>query len=668
MKRRMISALLSVVLVIATICVSNLPSAAVEPNAEMMQEEMQYALETSEAVTEEATETTTEKVTEEGTQVTTEEVAGEKMQVTTEEVTEEGTDATTEEVTEEGTDATTELMTDENTSENTTQAEVATADDIVAVSEASETADTVSDAVIVTASETVTEVAIDETNFPDSNFRSYVKQFDTDGNESFSSEELLAVKDMVVSGEKIENLKGVEYFTALSSLDCQANQLTSLDVSNCTALCDLNCNNNQLTSLDVSRCTALEGLQCMGNQLTRLDVSNCTALRSLYCNNNQLTSLDVSRCIALTRLDCSENQLTSLDVSNCTALGELLCENNRLTSLDVSNCTALIRLCCENNQLASLDVSNCTALAILTCHNNQLTNLNVSNNTSLWELDCCHNQLTSLDVSSCADLRALCCVYNELTSLDVSNNTALQALYDSNNPFNSSDVVIEIAPEMKLDDEAYDVLINSAFTEAEIKSGKHLKVDLIVAALSEASVGQSDFEAIKTAAKKRKIAVILDMNIVKFIDGIVSGNVNKLDKEITITITIDVPKEFQAANRKFSIIRLHDGIAEELPDLDDNPNTVTFTTGKFSLYTLIYEDAGEGTALEPPKNDTPSTVEPTKNNADDANITPADNTKQTASPNTGDTALITVVFILMLVSAVLVVICTRKIKRHNSKL
>ncbi|MCM1170523.1 MAG: hypothetical protein NC393_00180 [Clostridium sp.] len=233
-------------------------------------------------------------------------------------------------------------------------------------------------------------------------------------------------------------------------------------------------------------------------------------------------------------------------------------------------------------------------------------------------------------------------------------------------PAVSIDKADETAPDIKLDDEAYDELINSAFTEAEIKSGKHLKVDLIVAALSEADVEQSELETIKAVAKKRKIAVILDMNIVKFIDGIISGNVNQLDKEIIMTI--DVPKEFQAANRKFSIIRLHDGIAEELPDLDDNPNTVTFTTGKFSFYTLIYEDAGEGTALEPPKNDTPSTVEPTKTNVPDAAVTPvkaADNTKQAASPNTGDTTPVAVVFILMLVSAVLAVICTKKIKRDN---
>lgn len=222
-------------------------------------------------------------------------------------------------------------------------------------------------------------------------------------------------------------------------------------------------------------------------------------------------------------------------------------------------------------------------------------------------------------------------------------------------PAVSVDKEDETVPNMKLDSDAYEVLINSAFTELEINSGKHLKVDLIIAAVAEASVEQNDLEAIKATAKKRKIAVILDMNLVRFIDGIISGNVNQLDKEITMTI--DVPKEFQAANRKFSIIRLHDGIAEELPDLDDNPNTVTFSTGKFSLYALIYEDV-EGITTEPSKSDAPETV-----------VTPAqkdNNTQQqTASPNTGDSTPIAVVFILMLVSAFLAVISVKHIKKNK---
>lgn len=93
--------------------------------------------------------------------------------------------------------------------------------------------------------------------------------------------------------------------------------------------------------ISFSKLTALETLNCSDNQLTSLDVSRCTALKKLWCYDSQLTSLDVSGCTALKYLDCFQNKLTSLDVSRCTALEELWCSDNQLTSLDVSGCTAL---------------------------------------------------------------------------------------------------------------------------------------------------------------------------------------------------------------------------------------------------------------------------------------------------------------------------------------
>ncbi|MDE5872650.1 MAG: hypothetical protein K2H07_01920, partial [Lachnospiraceae bacterium] len=110
------------------------------------------------------------------------------------------------------------------------------------------------------ATENTTEVAIDETNFPDSIFRSYVMRFDTNKDGIFSSDELLAVKKIYVGDKKIANLKGVEYFTALEELWCHVNQLTSLDVSGNHALKKLHCGHNQLTSLNVSNNPALEDL------------------------------------------------------------------------------------------------------------------------------------------------------------------------------------------------------------------------------------------------------------------------------------------------------------------------------------------------------------------------------------------------------------------------
>ena len=233
-------------------------------------------------------------------------------------------------------------------------------------------------------------VAIDNNNFPDANFRTIVEGFDTNKDDSLSDTEIAAVEEIDCYDKGISNLKGIEYFTALRSLNCGYNQLTALDVSKNTTLTKLYCKNNQLTVLDVSKNTALTYLRCNRNQLTSLDVSKNTALTKLYCSTNQLTSLDVSKNTALTKLDCYNNQLTSLDVSKNTALTGLNCGYNQLTALDVSKNTALTWLGCAGNQLTALDVSKNTALTELDCNKNQLTSLDVSN-TDMDELDCDDN-------------------------------------------------------------------------------------------------------------------------------------------------------------------------------------------------------------------------------------------------------------------------------------
>ena len=137
-------------------------------------------------------------------------------------------------------------------------------------------------------------VTINETNFPDAKFRALVSnEYDSDHNGVLSEVERNAVKVMACQLEQISNLKGIEFFTALTELYCPFNQLTRLDVSKNTKLTKLACADNQLTSLDVSKCTALKELRCYDNQLTSLDVSKNTKLEVLLCDGNQLTSLDL---------------------------------------------------------------------------------------------------------------------------------------------------------------------------------------------------------------------------------------------------------------------------------------------------------------------------------------------------------------------------------------
>lgn len=168
---------------------------------------------------------------------------------------------------------------------------------------------------LLSASAAWADVTINETNFPDGNFRNWILEQDYGSDGLLTDEEILSVAGIILGERAVQSLKGIEYFTALTMLECSSNQLTSLDVSKNPKLVRLYCRNNQLSSLDVSGCTELETLHCNNNRLTSLDVSECTVLGNLECNNNRLSSLDVSKNWRLNYLFCYQNQIkgTAMD-------------------------------------------------------------------------------------------------------------------------------------------------------------------------------------------------------------------------------------------------------------------------------------------------------------------------------------------------------------------
>ena len=88
---------------------------------------------------------------------------------------------------------------------------------------------------------------IDETKFPDDNFRNYLLEQDYGKDGVLTEAEIRNITVMDVSEKDIKSLKGIEYFTALDSLDCSVNELTTLDVSKNTALNVLTCCGNQIS-------------------------------------------------------------------------------------------------------------------------------------------------------------------------------------------------------------------------------------------------------------------------------------------------------------------------------------------------------------------------------------------------------------------------------------
>ncbi len=131
-------------------------------------------------------------------------------------------------------------------------------------------------------------VNISEIAFPDAAFREYVrKSFDKDGNGVLSADELTE-KIINLADVDVKNLKGIEFFTALTHLNCPGKGLTSIDVSKNLALKVLHCEDNKLTSLDVSKNLALTDIYCQRNCLTSIDVSANINLINLNCMNQTL--------------------------------------------------------------------------------------------------------------------------------------------------------------------------------------------------------------------------------------------------------------------------------------------------------------------------------------------------------------------------------------------
>ena len=255
-----------------------------------------------------------------------------------------------------------------------------------------------------------TSLPINEKNFPDPNFRNYIKTYKAGGRDVLTVEEQRKVESIEVKGWNISSLKGIEAFPNLKELNCENNSIQKLDLRQNPMLRKLICNTNQLTQLDLSKNPKIYHLICSGNQLKQLDVSHLKDLVTLDCSHNDLERLDVKNSKSLVALNCSWNRLTELDA-------------------DVTHKPSLERVECQNNQLTTLILGENKGLKKLNCAHNQLTQLNLDNMSALEELNCFDNQLTVLDVSDSPKLTKLWLGDNHLTSLNLDNNLNLNFTY-----------------------------------------------------------------------------------------------------------------------------------------------------------------------------------------------------------------------------------------------
>ena len=318
------------------------------------------------------------------------------------------------------------------------------------------------------------DVTINNTNFPDANFRSYLLSEYPSG--TITTAQLNARTELELGSMNISNLKGIEYFTQLTRLHCFNNNLTTVDLGSNTKLTYLNLGYNKLTSINVTANTELEQLYLQYNQLTSVNVSSHSKLyllwiidnpnlTGLYCWRNNLTNLRVDGCTALLYLKCYNNyNLTEITgLADCTNLTYLDCEDCAITDISaVSNMPNLETLLAQNNQLTTLTVngkSKLTKLRVLgnkqlttlSCSSCNLNSLNVKGCTALTDLRCYYNyELTEITgLADCTALTYLDCEDCAITSLPgVNNMSNLQTLWARNNQL-TGDLTVSDKPNLQ---------------------------------------------------------------------------------------------------------------------------------------------------------------------------------------------------------------------------
>ena len=96
------------------------------------------------------------------------------------------------------------------------------------------------------------EITVNETTFPDENFRNYILANVAGDDGILSAEECGKLEELSVKAMGIHTLKGIEYFPNLTVLNCVENNLTELDLSHNPLLEILMAYDNRLEELDLA--------------------------------------------------------------------------------------------------------------------------------------------------------------------------------------------------------------------------------------------------------------------------------------------------------------------------------------------------------------------------------------------------------------------------------
>ncbi|WP_420573674.1 LamG-like jellyroll fold domain-containing protein [Kordia sp.] len=200
-----------------------------------------------------------------------------------------------------------------------------------------------------------------------------------------------------ISGNSIDQLDGLEAFTALEILICSENNFNEFDFSQLPLLRELTMSDLIFPILDLSSNLNLEKLIYNNANSTSLNIGNNTMITELNIGNNNIGSFDFAPYTTLEILNLSGNMgLFESTFTTLSNLKELNVNGVGILSLNLSNNLLLESLALDEALGFNLDLSSNTALTSLSARNAELSGINIQNgnNANITYFDAEQNSTT----------------------------------------------------------------------------------------------------------------------------------------------------------------------------------------------------------------------------------------------------------------------------------
>ena len=168
---------------------------------------------------------------------------------------------------------------------------------------------------------------------------------------------------------------------------------------------------------------------------------------------------------------------------------------------------------------------------------------------------------------------------------------------------NSSEVSATIT-----DDET---LLKNILTDEQLKrvaEGATVNLKISANIVKESDLTAEDADNIQKGVEEYKkdvpglaIAGYLDISIYLQMDDEDWSYVSNTNKPVELVI--NVPDSMKGLSKNYYILRLHDGQTSLFSDNDEDPDTITISTGKFSIYVVMYDSEAAAEIEKSEKNE-----------------------------------------------------------------